>query len=260
VLERLNTRRIGARLVGRVAVRSLRLALLNPENAGRVARGELGRGDAQPILVEGRENIGRLADRVVRELPAGVRGLAVLCLLAYMVPGFVPLLLLGAFIDLAITCRMGARLAPCFRARQDAENAQRRHENDLLSRHFGRQLEAAEVERLVAGYEAMVRDRVEKEIAAEVPALGYKLKRDLIFNLTNITAWLVGAWHVAAAGNPIGTFLFFVAWSSRANELFTAVMNIQQEIMRARRSVERLGALVGLEQAKGIEPAAPAQG
>ena len=100
-----------------------------------------------------------------------------------------------------------------------------------------------------------MRDRVEKEIAAEVPALGYKLKRDLIFNLTNITSWLVGAWYVVAAGNPIGTFLFFVAWSSRANELFTAVMNIQQETMRARRSVERLGALIGLEQANGLAAA-----
>ena len=163
------------------------------------------------------------------------------------VPGFVPLLLLGALVDLAITCRMGNRLGPRFSARQDAENAQRRHENDLLERHFGRPLAPAEVERLVGAYEAVVRNRVEKEIAAEVPALGYKLKRDLIFNLTNITAWLVGPAPCCPAGQPIGTFLFFVAWSSRANELFTAVMNIQQEIMRARRSVERLGALIGLE-------------
>jgi ABC-type bacteriocin/lantibiotic exporter with double-glycine peptidase domain len=215
-----------------------------------VALGELARGDAQPILVEGRENLARLVDRVVREIPVALRGLAVLCLLAWMVPPFVPLLLLGAFIDLAITCRMGRRLEPRFAARQEAENAQRRRENDLLARHFGERLSPGEVERAAAAYEAAVRDRVEKEIAAEVPALGYKLKRDLVFNFTNIGSWLVGAWYVVVAGNPIGTFLFFVAWSSRANELFTAIMNLQQEVMRARRSIERLGALVGLEQGR----------
>ncbi len=249
-LERLNARRLGFRLLGEVSVRGLRLALLNPENVRRVALGELARGDAQPILVEGRENLARLVDRVVREIPVALRGLAVLCLLAWMVPPFVPLLLLGAFADLAITCRMGRRLEPRFAARQEAENAQRRRENDLLARHFGERLSPGEVERAAAAYEAAVRDRVEKEIAAEVPALGYKLKRDLVFNFTNIGSWLVGAWYVVVAGNPIGTFLFFVAWSSRANELFTAIMNLQQEVMRARRSIERLGALVGLEQGR----------
>jgi ABC-type bacteriocin/lantibiotic exporter with double-glycine peptidase domain len=55
----------------------------------------------------------------------------------------------------------------------------------------------------------------------------------------------VGAWYVTVGGNPIGSFLFFVAWSSRANELFSAIMGVQQELMRSRRSVERLLRLTG---------------
>jgi hypothetical protein len=47
---------------------------------------------------------------------------------------------------------------------------------------------------------------------------------------------------------PASTTLFFVAWSSRANELFAAIMNVQQETMRARRAVQRLAALTGLGQ------------
>jgi ABC-type multidrug transport system fused ATPase/permease subunit len=249
LLDILDLRRFGVRLHGHVAVRSLHLALGNPENRRRLERGELTRGDAQPILVEGRENVGRLALVAVREIPAAVRGLGVLCLLAWMVPPFVPLLLLGAAIDLAITYRMGARLAPHFQARQDAENAQRRLENELLADHFGAAPPAAEVDRVVARYEAAVGERVAREIAAEVPARAYKLKRDLVFNATNISSWLVGAWYVVAGGNPIGTFLFFVAWSSRANELFAAIMNVQQETMRARRAVQRLAALTGLGRA-----------
>ena len=176
-----------------------------------------------------------------------------------MVPLFVPFLLLGAAIDLAITYRMGARLAPRFRARQDAENVQRRLENELLARHFGTALPEAEVERIVAPYEVAVLDRVAKELAAEVPARAYKLQRDLVFNVTNITSWLIGAWYVLAGGNPLGTFLFFIAWSSRANELFTAIMNVQQEMMRSRRSVERLAGLIGLERLPFGQPGASGQ-
>lgn len=245
LLELVNIRSYGVRLQGCVAVRSLREALLNPEIPGRVASGELARGDAQPILVEARENIHRLAVRVVREVPAAVRGVCVLGLLIYMVPVFVPFLLLGAAADLAITYRMGARLEPRFHARQDAENAQRRLENEILAAHFGRDLSPAEAERIVRPYEAVVQDRVGKEIAAEVPALRYKLQRDLVFNVVNVSAWLVGAWYVTVGGNPIGSFLFFVAWSSRANELFSAIMGVQQELMRSRRSVERLLRLTG---------------
>jgi ABC-type multidrug transport system fused ATPase/permease subunit len=249
VLDVFDLKRFGVRLQGRIAVRSLRLALLNPANAlGAAGPGELTGGQAQPVLVEGRENLGRLALVVVREVPAALRGVCILGLLVWMVPLFVPFLLLGAAIDLAITYRMGARLAPRFRARQDAENLQRRLENELLARHFGAPLPEAEVDRVVAPFEAAVQDRVTKELAAEVPARAYKLQRDLVFNVTNITSWLVGAWYVLAAGNPLGTFLFFIAWSSRANELFTAVMNLQQEMMRSRRSVERLAALIGLDR------------
>jgi ABC-type multidrug transport system fused ATPase/permease subunit len=244
------------RLQGRLAVLCLRLALANPENARRVALGELAPGEAQPVLVEGRENIAKLASRVVREAPVALRGLCVLGLLAWMVPPFVPFLLLGATLDLAITCRMGARLGPRFEARQDAENAQRRLENELLAAHFGKALPPDELERVVARYEAAVRLRVESEVAAELPALGYKLKRDLVFNLTNATAWIVGAWYVVAGESPLGSFLFFIAWSSRANELFLAVMNLQQEVMRARRSVERLAGLAGL-RADGAGPGDP---
>jgi ABC-type multidrug transport system fused ATPase/permease subunit len=249
LLDVFDLRRFGVRLHGHVAVRSLQLALANPENRRRLERGELTRGEAQPILVEDRENVGQLALAVVREIPAAVRGLGVLCLLAYMVPPFVPLLLLGAAVDLAITYRMGARLAPHFQARQDAENAQRRLENELLADHFRADLPPAEVERIVARYDAAVGERVAREIAAEVPARTYKLKRDLVFNATNISSWLVGAWYVVVGDNPIGTFLFFVAWSSRANELFAAIMNVQQETMRARRAVQRLAALTGLGRA-----------
>jgi ABC-type multidrug transport system fused ATPase/permease subunit len=248
VLERLDVSRFSVRLQGRLAVRGLRMVLLNPANAARVAAGELAAGDAQPILVEGRENIGKLALRVVREIPAALRGMCVLGLLLYMAPLFVPLLLLGAFTDLAITYRMGVRLGPQFEARQDAENVQRRLEIELLAARFGERLGEAEVDRVVAPYEAAVRLRVEREIAAELPALGYKLKRDLVFNITNITAWLAGAWYVVAGENPLGSFLFFIAWSSRANELFAAAMNVQQEVMKARRSVERLAYLVGMER------------
>ena len=240
VHELVNLRSYSVKLQGRLAVRGLRGALLNPENPARVASGELGRGEAQPVLVEARENIHRLALRVVKEVPAAVRGVCVLALLVYMVPLFVPFLLLGAAADLAITYRMGAKLEPCFQARQDAENAQRRLENEILAAHFGRDLSPAEAERIVRPYEAVVQDRVGKEIAAEVPALRYKLQRDLVFNVVNVSAWLVGAWYVTVGGNPIGSFLFFVAWSSRANELFSAIMGVQQELMRSRRSVERL--------------------
>jgi ABC-type multidrug transport system fused ATPase/permease subunit len=248
LLDVLDLKRFGVRLQGRVAVRSLRMALLNPANARGAGPGALTGGQAQPVLVEGRENLGRLALVVVREVPAALRGVCILALLVWMVPLFVPFLLVGAAIDLAITYRMGARLAPRFRARQDAENTQRRLENELLAGHFGTPLAEQEVERIVAPYEAAVHDRVAKELAAEVPARAYKLQRDLVFNVTNITSWLVGAWYVLAGGNPLGTFLFFIAWSSRANELFTAVMNLQQEMMRSRRSVERLAALIGLER------------
>lgn len=245
LLELFNVRSYSVKLQGRLAVRGLRETLLNPAIPRLVASGELAPGDAQPVLVEARENIHRLALRIVREVPAAVRGACVLVLLVCMVPLFVPFLLLGAAADLAITYRMGTRLEPHFQARQDAENAQRRLENEILATHFGRDLSEAEAERIVAGYEAAVHDRVGKEIAAEVPALRYKLQRDLVFNAVNVTAWLVGAWYVTVGQNPIGSFLFFVAWSSRANELFGAVMNIQQELMRSRRSVERLASLVG---------------
>jgi ABC-type multidrug transport system fused ATPase/permease subunit len=211
VLELLNIRRYSVKLQGYIAVLSLRAALLNRENLGRVAAGEIARGDAQPVLVEARENIHRLALRIVKEIPVAVRGVCVLVLLVYMVPLFVPFLLLGAAADLAITYRMGARLEPHFQARQDAENAQRRLENELLAAHFGRDLSEAEADRIIAPYEAAVRDRVGKEIAAEGPALRYKLQRDLVFNGVNVTAWLVGAWYVTVGENPIGSFLFFVA-------------------------------------------------
>src|SRR5918993_1142966 len=146
VLDVFDLKRFGVRLQGRIAVRSLRLALLNPANAlGAAGPGELTGGQAQPALVEGREKLGRLALVVVREVPAALRGACVLGLLVWMVPLFVPFLLLGAAIDLAITYRMGARLAPRFRARQDAENLQRRLENELLAAHFGAALPPAEV-------------------------------------------------------------------------------------------------------------------
>jgi len=69
-----------------------------------------------------------------------------------MVPLFVPFLLLGAAADLAITYRMGARLEPHFHARQDAENTQRRLENEILATHFGRGLSEGEADRIVAPY------------------------------------------------------------------------------------------------------------
>jgi ABC-type multidrug transport system fused ATPase/permease subunit len=259
VLDILDLKRFGVRLQGRIAVRSLRMALLNPANAQDAAPGEITGGQAQPILVEGRENLGRLALVVIREIPAALRGICVLGLLVWMVPLFVPFLLLGAAIDLAITYRMGAKLAPRFLARQDAENRQRRLENEILARHFGARLPEAEVERIVAPFAAAVDDRVAKELAAEIPARAYKLQRDLVFNVTNITSWLVGAWYVLAGGNPLGTFLFFIAWSSRANELFTAIMNVQQEMMRSRRSVERLAGLIGLERLPFGQPGASGQ-
>jgi ABC-type multidrug transport system fused ATPase/permease subunit len=246
LLDRVNFRRYSVPLLGRVAVQSVRLTLLNPSNPGRVATRQVTHGDAQPVLVEARDNIKAFALCVTREIPSAIRGLGIVALLAYMVPGFVPFLLLGAAIDLALTCRMGARLEPRFRARQEAEIVQRRLENELLSAHFGQALSREEVARMLAPYEAAVRDRVAKEIAAETEALGYRLKRDLVLNLTNIVAWLTGAWYVIVGGHPLGSFLFFVAWSSRAGTLFSALMNVQQELMRSRRSFTRLTELTGL--------------
>jgi ABC-type multidrug transport system fused ATPase/permease subunit len=248
LLEAYNTRRYGVPLLAHIAQHSLRLALLNPLNPLRVGAGQLATGDAQPILLDGRENIGKLAQRIAREVPAGIRGLCVLGLLAWILPLFVPFLLVGALVDLAITYRMGVRLEARFQARQDAEYAQRRLENEILARHFGKALAPGEVEAILAPYRAAVQDWVQKEIAAELPALGYKLKRDLVFNLTNITAWLMGAWYVIVGGNPIGSFLFFVAWSSRAGEFFAAIMNVQQELMRSRQSFRQLADLVGPEE------------
>ena len=241
-LELYDLRRFKVRLLGHVACRSLRLALLG-RGSPAVASGA----DAQPILIEGRENLVQLATRVTREVPVALRGIAILGLLVWMVPMFVPILLLGAFIDLAITWRMGVRLEEPFRARQDAENAQRRLENGLIARHVGQALPAVEVMRLIAPYEAAVRARVAAEIAAETRALRYRLARDLVFNVTNMTSWVMGAWYVLVAGNPLGSFLFFVAWSSRANEVFVVIMNLQQEAMKSRRSIEQLAGLVGAD-------------
>jgi ABC-type multidrug transport system fused ATPase/permease subunit len=241
-----NFRRYSVPLVSRVAVQSMRLTLLNPDNPGRVATRQVTHGDAQPVLLEARDNIKSFALCVTREIPSAIRGLGVVALLTYMMPAFVPFLLLGAAVDLALTCRMGAKLEPSFRARQEAEIVQRRLENELLAAHFGRTLSGEDVAKLLAPYEAAVRDRVTKEIAAETSVLGYRLKRDLVLNLTNVVAWLTGAWYVIADGHPLGSFLFFVAWSSRAGTMFSALMNIQQELMRSRRSFARLTQLTGL--------------
>lgn len=250
-LELYNLKRYRVRLLGRVAVRGMRMALLNPANlsAGAGARPN---GDAQPILCEARENLGRIMERVVRDVPIAMRSLCVLGLLVWMVPLLVPFLLLGAAIDLAITWHMGSKLESHFRARQDAENAERRLEIELLSRHFGEPLSAAEAEAILAPYEAAVASRVAKEIAAEAPVLRYRLQRDLVCNATNITSWLLGAWYVVVAGNPLGSFLFFVAWSARAGEIFTVVMNLQQEVMKSRRSLEQLGELTGVDRPAGL--------
>ena len=246
-LDLVNFRRYSVPLLGRVAVQSMRMTLLNPSNPGRVATRQVTHGDAQPVLVEARDNIKAFALCVTREIPSAIRGLGVVGLLTYMVPGFVPFLLLGAAIDLALIYRMGAKLEPSFRARQEADIVQRRLENELLSAHFGRTLSEQDVAGLLAPYKAAVRDRVATEIAAEIAALGYRLKRDLVLNLTNIVAWLTGAWYVIVGGHPLGSFLFFVAWSSRAGTLFSAIMNVQQELMRSRRSFARLAELAGLE-------------
>jgi ABC-type multidrug transport system fused ATPase/permease subunit len=246
LLDLVNFRRYSVPLIGRVAVQGMRLTLLNPDTPGRVATQRVTHGDAQPVLAEARDNIKSFALCVTREIPTAIRGIGIVGLLTYMVPGFVPFLLLGAAVDLALTCRMGAKLEPRFRARQEAEIVQRRLENELLSAHFGRALSGEEVARLLAPYEAAVRDRVTKEIAAETAVLGYRLKRDLVLNLTNIAAWLTGAWYVIGGGHPLGSFLFFVAWSSRAGTMFSALMNIQQELMRSRRSFTRLTEPTGL--------------
>lgn len=254
LLELYDLKRFRVRFVSRIAVRCLELTLANPANARRLRAGQLARGDALPVLIEARDNLGRLMARVVRDLPAALRGLCVLVLLVYLVPLFVPFLLAGAAVDLFITWRMGACLRPHFQARQDAENLQRRLENDILSAHFGTALSSAQASALVAPYAERMRERIAREIAAEAPALRFKLQRNLVLNVTNLSSWLVGAWCVLVGGSPIGSFLFFVAWSSRAGELFAAVMNLQQEIMRARRSLRQLAALTGLDE----RPALPA--
>ena len=259
VLDILDLKRFGVRLQGRIAVRSLRMALLNPANASETGAGRAHRRPGAAGSGRGPGEFGRLALVVIREIPAALRGVCVLGLLVWMVPLFVPFLLLGAAIDLAITYRMGARLAPRFRARQDAENGQRRLENELLARHFGARAAGGRGRadrRPVRGGRA----RPGRQGAGgRGPARAYKLQRDLVFNVTNITSWLIGAWYVLAGGNPLGTFLFFIAWSSRANELFTAIMNVQQEMMRSRRSVERLAGLIGLERLPFGQPGASGQ-
>jgi hypothetical protein len=128
LLDVFDLKRFGVKLQGRIVVRSLRLALLNSANAAHHVTGpcRLTGEQAQPVLVEGCENLGRLAVVVIREIPAALRGTCILVLLVWMVPLFVPFLLGGTVIDLAITWRTGARLAPRFRARQDAETRQRR--------------------------------------------------------------------------------------------------------------------------------------
>ena len=58
VLDILDLKRFGVRLQGRIAVRSLRMALLNPANVSETGPGELTAGHAQPALVEGRGTSG----------------------------------------------------------------------------------------------------------------------------------------------------------------------------------------------------------
>lgn len=260
LLELYDLRHLRVRLNGKIAVRCLRMALLNPENVRRVDHDPTARGAAQPVLVEARENIGKLMTRVVRELPLAMRGVCVLVFLVWMVPTFVPFLLLGALIDLGITYRMGIRLERHYQARQDAENTQRRLENELLASHFGEVRSSAEVDAALVPFRRAVEERMAREIAAETPYFGYKLQRDLVFNVTNVTSWLMGAWYVIVGGNPIGTFLFFIAWSSRAGDLFVVVMSIQQELMRSRRSFRQLASVVGLKERPDTVATAPPEG
>ena len=142
VQDLVNFRRYSVPLVGRVAVQSMRLHAAQPGQSGpgRHAAGHARRRAAGPARGQGQHQVVR-ALRDPRD-PVGIRGLGVVALLTYMMPAFVPFLLLGAAVDLALTCRMGAKLEPSFRARQEAEIVQRRLENELLAAHFGRTLSA----------------------------------------------------------------------------------------------------------------------
>ena len=58
-------------------------------------------------------------------------------------------------------------------------------------------------------------------------------------------------------GHPLGNFLFFVAWSSRAVDLFSGLVLLQGEVMKSRRALERLVDLVGGQPSSVVHPAVP---
>lgn len=204
------------------------------ETFGRALLTAASPGDAmvlQPILIEGQAATDRLAGLVVRQVPILLRALAVIGLLCWVAPHFVPVLLGFGVLDVGLTLYGGARCREPFRLRDLAVKRQQRVTASLLARR---------PESAVSRHAAAVERRVERERDAEVAGADWRLARDALFNLGNLATWLYGAWYVTVGRHPVGDFLFFVAWSSRAGDLFGALVAVQAEFVRGRHALEQL--------------------
>jgi ABC-type multidrug transport system fused ATPase/permease subunit len=206
----------------------------------------------QPIIQQGRDNIARLAERCARDLPVGLRGVAVFLALLVISWPFAPILLTGGVLATWVTVREFDRLEPSFRVRQDAEDYQRNLENEIdEARRADRP--ATELEELASLHAIAVAIRTELEIDVGKRDQRYELTRRLVFNTALALMWGWGAYTVVVMGYSHAPFLAMTGYVVQINQLFGSITGLLIEALRIGASIDNLDKLVRADQRIAVD-------
>jgi hypothetical protein len=225
-LEIYDLRRFRMPLLMSMSSRLMRRAVATPAIVGK-----------QPLVVQGRDNANRFAERAVRELPLMMRAGIVFLALCLMAPVFAPFLMLCGFAAATVCYLQYVRLVPAFAFRQACEDIQRDIENALLA------LPTDEASACLGLYDLALEIRTEVEIEVCSRDLAYKRARDVVLNVALLVTWTMGAVYVVAWHNPPESFILVTSWGGASTQIFWSAAALQAEFARSRQSIVNLGLL-----------------
>jgi len=176
---------------------------------------------------------------VIPVLPTGFLSIVILI---WYIPQLGLLVLLGGFIDVAITVYVNRKLTTRFRTLQVRDNARRSMHLAIFS-EFERSF--ANREETVRGYNEAYTDYADSGVNTWLLFQKLTLARGIIVNITNALVWGIGIAYLYEGGYTLGYFLMFTSWSTRSIDFFYTCLSLHKQWLETRPAMEIFFSILG---------------
>ncbi|HYE35122.1 hypothetical protein [Methylocaldum sp.] len=198
------------------------------------------------VVADFMTNLFRIAIPV---LPTGFLSIVILI---WYIPQLGLLVLLGGFVDVAITVCINKKLSTRFRTLQVRDNARRSMHLAIFS-EYDRSF--ANREETVRIYDAAYADYADSGVDTWLHFQRLTFMRGIVVNITNALVWGIGIAYLYEGGYTLGYFLMFTSWSTRSIDFFYTCLSLHKQWIETRPAMEIFFSILGQAgEAPTLEP------